>query len=369
MLSRGSKSALPSGGHILAAAGVLAALAAAEALSRIPALRRADAQGGGLPVSVAESRTSRQRRRPPASPHPTAMLAFAFSLVSVVGLRSGVGNLRNNGGLSWSWRSHRSAAIRDGTRDRSCRLTYAGEGSERESATPASRVSGSAAEPVSVLLAAAGVDPERTSILHEVISTLRAAVSRQLSHPSGVRGRVIALLMNRGNRGLNDRGIDLLDVRPSSRVLDLGFGGGVTLSSLLERAAQVTGVDRAEDMVDAARARHRNDVASGRLILATGDVARLPLDDGAVDRTLTVNTVYFWRDLPTAFREIRRVLAPGGRIVIGIRDRAVMQHVDRDVFTIRTPSELAESLTRAGFDRARVVAVANGTSHLVTATS
>jgi SAM-dependent methyltransferase len=174
--------------------------------------------------------------------------------------------------------------------------------------------------------------------------------------------------MNRGNRGLNDRAIDLLDVQPSSRVLDLGFGGGLTLPPLLARAATVTGVDRAPDMVDAARARHASAMAEGRLTLAAGDVARLPLADDAVDRVLTVNTVYFWPDLSPALGEIRRVLGPGGRLVIGIRDGAVMQQVSRDIFTIRSPAELAEALTGAGFHAVEVVSAPDGQTHLIAAT-
>jgi arsenite methyltransferase len=110
-----------------------------------------------------------------------------------------------------------------------------------------------------------------------VISRLRTAISRQLSQPSGAGGRVIASLMNRGNRDLNARAIELLDVESSSRVLDLGFGGGLTLEPLLARAASVTGVDRAQDMVDAANGRHADAVAGGRLTLRAGDVTQLPL--------------------------------------------------------------------------------------------
>lgn len=200
-----------------------------------------------------------------------------------------------------------------------------------------------------------------------VISRLRAVVLRQLSHPSGAGGRIIAAAMNRGNRGLNARAIDLLDVRPSSRVLDLGFGGGLTFPPLLDRATSVTGVDRAPDMVAAAISRHADDVAAGRLDLRVADVLDLPLGDGSVDRIVTVNTVYFWRDLPAALAEVHRVLAPGGRLVVGIRDGSVMKQVTPDLFTLRSPAVLAQALTDAGFDAAQVVSASDGQTHLVTA--
>jgi arsenite methyltransferase len=201
-----------------------------------------------------------------------------------------------------------------------------------------------------------------------MITRPRAALSRQLSHPSGPGGKVVARLMNRGNRTLNDRVIARLDVKWGDRVLDLGFGGGLTFAPLWERGATVVAIDRAEDMVAAARARFADAVAAGRLELHAGDVARLPLADGAVDRVLTVNTVYFWSDLAAAFREVRRVLAPGGRLVVAIRDRAVMRRLDPTVFTLRSPDDLAAALRDAGFAEADVETPPDRKTHLIVAT-
>jgi len=192
-------------------------------------------------------------------------------------------------------------------------------------------------------------------------------LSDQLSRPSGLAGRVIAAGMNRGNRAFNDRAIEQLDVGSGTRVLDLGFGGGLTFAPLLERGATVVGVDRAHDMVAAAESRHRADVDAGRLTLHAGEVQALPLEDAAVDRALTVNTVYFWPDLERGFRELHRVLAPGGRVVIGIRDGSVMQRVDPAVFTIREPDQIAAALTASGFGGAEVQSAPDRTSHLISA--
>jgi SAM-dependent methyltransferase len=197
-----------------------------------------------------------------------------------------------------------------------------------------------------------------------VLSRLRRSISTQLSRPSGPLGRLIAAGMNRGNRAFNARAIEALEVRPGTRVLDLGFGGGLTFVPLLDRGATVVGVDRAEDMVKAAAARHRDD---GRVSVHEGDVTALPLEDAAVDRVLTVNTIYFWPDLEPGLRELHRVLAPGGRVVIGIRDGSVMERVDPAVFTLRPPGEIAAALEQAGFTAAEVHTAADGASHLIAA--
>jgi len=174
--------------------------------------------------------------------------------------------------------------------------------------------------------------------------------------------------MNRGNRAFNARAIEWLDVAAGARVLDLGFGGGLTFRPLLERGATVTGVDRAPDMVEAARSRFKTEIEAGRVSLHRGEVQALPLADASVDRVLTVNTVYFWPDLAPGVREIHRVLTPGGRVVIGIRDGSVMERVDPAVFTLRPPQEIAAALTSAGFSGAEVNSGPDGTSHLISAT-
>ena len=148
-----------------------------------------------------------------------------------------------------------------------------------------------------------------------------------------------------------------------------GCRGGLALPLLLERAAHVTAIDRAQDMVAAAEARHADDIAAGRLTVTAGDIGALRLADGSVDRILTVNTVYFWPDLAPAFGELRRVMAPGARLVIGIRDGSVMEHVDRDIFTLRTPAELANALRDAGLDDVDIVSAADRKSHLLAATN
>jgi ubiquinone/menaquinone biosynthesis C-methylase UbiE len=174
--------------------------------------------------------------------------------------------------------------------------------------------------------------------------------------------------MNRGNRGLNERAIELLDVQPGSRVLDLGFGGGLSFSALIARGATVVGVDRAHDMVDAARAKHHEDVEAGRLTVLVAEVEDLPLEDASLDRVLTINTVYFWRSLDAGLSELRRVLAPGGTLVIGIRDGSVMKQVSLEVFTLRSPQALAAGLGAAGYEEVAITTSPDGATHLVRAT-
>jgi len=181
-------------------------------------------------------------------------------------------------------------------------------------------------------------------------------VARQLAHPHGLFGRVIVRLMNRMNANINEFAVRQLQLTPSDRVLEIGFGGGLSLPRLIESAAFVGGVDRSDYAVRRARARFAAAVHEGRADFRVGNVEALPFDAGSFDKLCTVNTVYFWTRLDPALAEIRRVLRPGGRVVFGVatKERLERMGVPSDIFTARTPDEIVAALTRNGFGDARI---------------
>jgi arsenite methyltransferase len=176
-------------------------------------------------------------------------------------------------------------------------------------------------------------------------------VARQLSCPSGLPGRIIGHLMNRRNAGMNAFAVTQLDLQPADRVLEIGFGGGVTLRTLIAVAGSVTGLDRSRDAVNLANARFSSAVKAGRAQFWVGVVESLPFDSGYFTKVCTVNTVYFWKSLDQAFAEIFRVLAPRGRAVIGFLPKQRMDQLGMpsDIFTSRTPEEVRAALVGAGF--------------------
>jgi len=181
-------------------------------------------------------------------------------------------------------------------------------------------------------------------------------ISRQLSHPTGLFARVMGRLMNRHNAAINAFAVRRLELKPSDRVLEIGFGGGVALASLLGAASFVGGVDRSRAMVDWARARFAAAVASRRADFREGSVEAIPFKTASFDKACTVNCVYFWRSLEAGFAEIHRVLAPGGRVVVGFLPKEWMDRLGHsaDIFTTRTSTEVLAALETSGFREAHI---------------
>lgn len=146
-------------------------------------------------------------------------------------------------------------------------------------------------------------------------------VLERLGHPRGLLAPLFSFVFNRNNRALIDSAIAALDASPTDRLLDVGFGGGVSLPKLLglARDGHVTGVDISDEMLAAARGRHARELDAGKLTLAKCGVEGLALESASVDGAISCNTYYFWPDVDAGLRELARVLAPGGTLVLANR--------------------------------------------------
>jgi SAM-dependent methyltransferase len=134
--------------------------------------------------------------------------------------------------------------------------------------------------------------------------------------PAGPLGAVGGQLMRLLNRAQQHEVARLLGPLPDADVLEVGHGPGVLLGLLARTARHVTGVDPSEEMRRLAVRAHAGAIAAGRLDVRVGDAAATGLPDAAVDLVVAVNTVAIWPDLGAGVSELRRVLRPGGRLVL-----------------------------------------------------
>jgi len=185
---------------------------------------------------------------------------------------------------------------------------------------------------------------------------LKGYMASQLASPRGPVGRWAAEVMNRSNQAMSAWAVELLELKKTDHVLELGFGGAPVFPLLMEKAFRVEGLDRSRDMVTAALARYRADVDRGRLALGVGDLMALPFADANFHAALTINTVYFWPDPARGAAEFFRVLRPGGRLVLGLRPgrQTRAAGLTEHGFRAWEKDELTSLLEAAGFHGVRV---------------
>ena len=121
--------------------------------------------------------------------------------------------------------------------------------------------------------------------------------------------------------------------------IDLGSGPGM-LAIAMARAApemKIVSFDFSGDARELARENINEHGFMDRIEITEGDVHAMPFEDGYADLIVSRGSMFFWDDLKGAFREVLRVLAPGGATYIGggfgsgeLRDQVVAEMLKRD---------------------------------------
>ncbi len=125
--------------------------------------------------------------------------------------------------------------------------------------------------------------------------------------------------------------IDLLEIGPRQRVLEIGCGHGVATGLACAAAGngQVVAIDRSAKMTAAAGRRNADAVAEGRLLLLTGAFEDIDLDH-EFDRVFAVNVDFPRHEDRGWAQRLREVMAPGGRAVL-VLDAPTVATADRFV--------------------------------------
>jgi SAM-dependent methyltransferase len=192
-----------------------------------------------------------------------------------------------------------------------------------------------------------------------LVRALDRDVIGQAHHPRGAAGRVTAweLAGRPSNRQRNRWVVALLDVRPTDRVLEIGFGPGLAIAALARAgAAHVYGADHSEVMVRQAARRNAAAIRAGRVTLVNASVERLPPElGGPFDVILAVNALGFWPDPVERLAELRGRLSADGRIAIVAQPRCP----GATASTSRSAAaEIGRQLREAGFAPSQVETLA-----------
>lgn len=156
------------------------------------------------------------------------------------------------------------------------------------------------------------------------------------------------------------------NLRPGEVVVDLGSGGGIDVFLAAKKigpTGKAIGIDMTPEMIDRARANAvKADIENAEFRLGTID--KLPLEDGSVDCLISNCVINLAPDKPAVFREMYRVLKPGGRIAVSdialkrpLSDelaKSVAAHVGCVAGAVPI-ADYERDLRAAGFDAVQVV--------------
>ena len=178
-------------------------------------------------------------------------------------------------------------------------------------------------------------------------------LAAQLRCPSGSNAPEFGKHMYESNRNMIAKTLDFLEPKPHSHVLELGFGNGRHIASLIERYNIQTyeGLELSDAMIQEASVLNHNLIQQRRVVLnrIENDVIEKPA--GSFDACFSVNTLYFWEDVMRYLDQIYRILNPGGQLVLTFiaRESAEKLAFTQHGFYLYTIGEVQNFLSLAGF--------------------
>jgi ubiquinone/menaquinone biosynthesis C-methylase UbiE len=164
--------------------------------------------------------------------------------------------------------------------------------------------------------------------------------------------------MNKVHEALTLWGLTYVNIEADYVILDVGCGGGKTLSRLAQKAplGKVFGIDYSADMVAYSRKVNKKLMTENRVEIHEGSVDKTGFPDNFFDLVTAIETYYFWPILPDAFQEIKRVLKPIGHLLMvnemvkdGVYEVENAEIIEKTQVHIVPLEEIRNSLQSVGF--------------------
>ena len=172
--------------------------------------------------------------------------------------------------------------------------------------------------------------------------------------------------MNSHHSALTDWGLSHTSIGKQDVILDVGCGGGRTISKLAAIAIQgkVYGIDHSAESVAMAKRLNKQLIDLARVEVREASVSGLPFSDDAFDAITAIETHFWWSALPADLREVLRVLKPGGRLIVvaevykdapAFTSKAMEKYSEKTGMALLTVEEHRQLLTEAGYSDLQIM--------------
>jgi ubiquinone/menaquinone biosynthesis C-methylase UbiE len=143
--------------------------------------------------------------------------------------------------------------------------------------------------------------------------------ARQLANPEGAVGLAVAGWLNENNKEGSATAVALLTLKAGHHVLEIGFGNGRTAPVVISQAPDIRywGVDISPTMVAEALRFNLALVKAGKASFHLASAHAIPFGDDSFDRVFSLGVIHFWTEPMASLVEVRRVLRPGGLMLMG----------------------------------------------------
>ena len=152
------------------------------------------------------------------------------------------------------------------------------------------------------------------------------------------------------NEEMRTEALDLFDVGEGDTVLDVGCGTGFATEGLLERTEHVHALDQSRHQLEKAYEKFgRNE----QVRFYRGDAERLPFADDTFDALWSSGSIEYWPDPVATLREFRRVVKPGGAVLVvgpNYPHSTVFQKLADAIMLFYDQEEADRMFTEAGYE-------------------
>lgn len=112
--------------------------------------------------------------------------------------------------------------------------------------------------------------------------------------------------------------IELLQVKPTDSILEIGCGAGLLAELIADRltSGKLVAIDRSAPMVDKARQRNRSFIQNGKFRLIRSAFLKVEIPDACFDKVVAFNVGFFRKNPAQELQQIKKALKPQGKLFL-----------------------------------------------------